>query len=156
MQKSFVLNGRIAVKRDSERFSANLRWAHDSATDDILLLAPLGQTVAHISSNAREAMLDTADNHYTAQNTEELTQQVLGWNLPVAGLSYWVLALAAPESPSRIEHDEKGRIMLMQQNGWQISYSRYAAQTPDSLPMRMKLQREGIELQLLIDEWEIP
>ena len=154
-QKPFVLNGRIAVKHDGERSSANMRWAHRAEDDDILLLAPLGQTVAHIHSNAQEAMLDTADKHYSAQDTGELTQQVLGWHLPLAGLRYWVLALPAPESKARIEHDANGQVSVMQQDGWKISYSRYAAQTPDGLPLRMNLQRDGMELQLLIDEWEI-
>jgi outer membrane lipoprotein LolB len=154
-QKPFVLNGRIAVKHDGDRSSANIRWTHRAEDDDILLLAPFGQTVAHIHSDAQKVMLDTADRHYTAQDTEELTQQVLGWHLPLAGLRYWVLALAAPESKASIEHDANGQVSTMQQDGWKINYTRYAAQTPDSLPLRISLQREGMELQLLIDEWEI-
>jgi outer membrane lipoprotein LolB len=152
-QKSFVLNGRIAIRHDGDRSSANIRWTHRAENDDILLLAPFGQTVAHIHSDAQEVVLDTADKHYTAQNTEELTQQVLGWHLPLAGLRYWVLALAAPESKASIEHDANGQVSIMQQDDWKISYTRYAAQTPDSLPLRINLQHEGLELQLLIDEW---
>ena len=153
--KPFVLNGRIAIRHDGDRSSANIRWTHRAENDDILLLAPFGQTVAHIHSDAQEVVLDTADKHYTAQNTEELTQQVLGWHLPLAGLRYWVLALAAPESKASIEHDAIGQVSIMQQDDWKISYTRYAAQTPDSLPLRINLQHEGLELQLLIDEWEI-
>jgi outer membrane lipoprotein LolB len=154
-QKPFVLNGRISIQHDGDRSSANIRWAHRAEDDDILLLTPLGQTVAHIHSDVREAVLDTADKHYTAQDTEKLTQQVLGWHLPLAGLRYWVLALPAPESKARTEHDTNGQVSVMRQDDWKISYSRYAAQTSDSLPLRMSLQRDGMELQLLIDEWEI-
>ena len=154
-QKSFVLNGRISIKHNSDRSSANIRWTHRADDDDILLMAPFGQTVARIHSDAREVVLDTADKHYTAQDTEKLTQQVLGWHLPLAGLRYWVLALPAPESRASIGHDENGQINVMRQDGWNIRYTRYAAQTPESLPLRISLQREGMELQLLIDEWEI-
>jgi outer membrane lipoprotein LolB len=154
-QKPFVLNGRIAIKHDGDRSSANIRWAHRREDDDILLLAPLGQTVAHIHSDVQGAVLDTADKHYTAQDPEELTQQVLGWHLPLAGLRYWVLALPAPKSKSSIEHVANGQVSILQQDGWKILYTRYAAQTPDSLPLRISLQREGMELQLVVDEWEI-
>ena len=154
-QKPFVLNGRISVKHDGDRSSANIRWTHRVEDDDILLLAPLGQTMAHIHSDAQKAILDTADKHYTAQDTEELTQQVLGWHLPLAGLRYWVLALPAPASQATIERDANGQASLMRQDGWEIRYTRYAAPSADSLPLRMSLQREGMELQLLIDEWEI-
>ncbi len=154
-QKPFVLSGRIAVKHDGKRSSANLRWTHHAEDDDLLLLAPFGQTVARIHSDTHEVVLDTADKHYTAQNTEELTEQVLGWHLPLSGLCYWVLALPAPESKASIEHDANGQISILQQDGWEIHYTRYAATTPDSLPLRISVQREGLELQLVIDEWEI-
>jgi len=154
-QKPFVLNGRIAVKHDGERSSANIRWTHHAEDEDILLMTPLGQTVARIHSNLQEVVLDTANEHYTAHDTEELTQQVLGWHLPLAGLRYWVLALPAPESKADIGKDANGQVSIMQQDGWKISYTRYASQTPESLPLRISLQREGMELQLLIDEWEI-
>ncbi len=154
-QKPFVLNGRIAIKHDGNHSSANVRWTHAAETDDILLMAPFGQTVARIHSNAREVVLDTADKHYTAQDTEELTQRALGWHLPLAGLRFWVLGLPAPESKALIERDANGQMSMMQQDGWDIRYTRYAAPTQDSLPLRINVQREGMELKLLIDEWEI-
>jgi outer membrane lipoprotein LolB len=85
---------------------------------------------------------------------ETLMQQVLGWQLPLSGLRYWITALPVPDSESSIERDANGQVRLLRQQGWEISYSRYAALTADALPLRMKLQREGTEVLLLIDEWE--
>lgn len=152
---SFALNGRIAVNHDGKRSSSGVRWTHQPAEDEILLFAPLGQTVARIHRDVRGVLLDTSDKHYTAEDTEELTQRVLGWHLPLQGLQYWVLALPAPESKAGIERDVNGQVSVMRQDGWEIRYTRYAAQAPDSLPLRMSLQRDGMELQLLVDEWEI-
>ena len=151
----FVLNGRIAVRHDGERSSANVRWTHRASDDDILLLAPFGQTVAHIASNAEGVVLDTQDKHYSAQDTEMLTEKALGWHLPLAGLRYWVLAQPAPTDAAQVERDANGQVSVMHQDGWEIRYTRYAAETLDSLPMRMSLQREGTELQLVIDAWEM-
>jgi len=153
--KPFALTGRIAVKHDGERSSAGVRWAHRVSDDEILLLAPLGQTVARIRRDEQGVVLDTSDKHYTAQDTEELTHRVLGWQLPLAGLRSWVLALPAAESEASIEHDANGQVSVMHQDGWEIRYTRYATQASDSLPLRMSMQREGMEIQLLIDEWEI-
>ena len=152
---SFALNGRIAVNHDGKRSSSNVRWTHHPMDDEILLLAPLGQTMARIRRDEQGVVLDTSDKHYTAEDTEELTQRVLGWHLPLDGLQYWVLALPAPGSEAGIERDANGQVSVMHQDGWEIRYTRYAAQAPDSLPLRMSLQREGMELQLLVDEWEI-
>ncbi|RFC35002.1 MAG: outer membrane lipoprotein LolB [Candidatus Nitrotoga sp. SPKER] len=151
----FVLSGRVAVKYDGNRSSSGVRWMHYAGADELLLLAPFGQTVARIRSDMRGAVLDMPFKHYAAQDADELTQQVLGWRLPLSGLRYWVLGLPAPKSVFGIEHDANGQVILLNQDGWAIRYTRYAAQTPDSLPLRIALQRDGLEIQLLIDEWEI-
>ena len=152
---AFALNGRIAANHEGNHSSSTMRWTHQPSSDEILLFAPLGQTVARIRRDMRGVMLDTADKHYSARDAEELTQQVLGWHLPLNGLQYWVLALPAPGSEASIERDGNGQISILRQDGWEIRYTRYAAQQPDSLPLRLKLQRDGMELQVLVDEWEI-
>jgi len=151
----FVMNGRIAVKYHGERTSANVRWTHMIKDDEILLFAPLGQTVARIYQNADGVVLDASGKHYTAHNTEALTQQVLGWSLPLNGLRYWVLALPAPDSECVLERNEHGQISQLQQTGWTIQYARYASTVVDSLPLRMTLQRAELHIQLLVDEWEV-
>jgi len=128
---------------------------HRAEADEILLLAPLGQTMARIRSDMQGATMDMPFKHYVAKDADELTQQVLGWGLPLSGLRYWVLALPAPKGTFDIEHDANGQVKLLSQDGWVIRYTRYAAQTPDSLPLRLAMQRDGLEIQLLIDEWEI-
>lgn len=150
----FAFNGRVAVKQGDLHDSAGMRWVHSRTEDEILLLAPLGQTVARIHRDANEATLDASGKHYTAQDMETLMQQVLGWQLPLSGLRYWVTALPAPNIESSIERDANGQVGKLRQQGWEISYSRYAALTSDALPLRMKLQRDGAEVLLLIDEWE--
>jgi len=151
----FAFNGRVAVKQGEQRNSAGVRWVHSAAADEILLLAPLGQTVARIHRDAQEVTLDASGKRYTAQDMETLMQDVLGWHLPLSGLRHWVTALPSPEGESRVEHDSNGQVSQLFQQGWEISYSRYAAGGPDALPLRLKLQREGMEVLLLIDEWEV-
>ena len=150
----FAFNGRVAVKQGEQRDSAQVRWVHRAAEDEILLLAPLGQTVARIHSDGHEVSLDASGKHYTAQSIESLMQQVLGWHLPISGLRYWVTALPAPEGDFQVERDANGQLQMLHQQGWEVSYSRYAALTSDALPLRMKLQRDGMQVLLIIDEWE--
>jgi outer membrane lipoprotein LolB len=150
----FAFNGRVAFKQGEKRDNAGVRWVHSAREDEILLLAPLGQTVARIHRDAQEATLEASGKHYTAQDMESLMQEVLGWQLPLSGLRYWVTALPAPEGELRVERDANGQVSMMYQQGWEIAYSRYAAATPDALPLRLKLQHDGMEVLLVIDEWE--
>jgi outer membrane lipoprotein LolB len=151
----FAFNGRVATKHNGERTSAGVRWTHRGVEDEILLLAPLGQTVARIFSDAQGVLLEASGKQYFEQDAETLTERVLGWHLPLAGMRYWVLALPAGGTAAVIERAENGQVSVLRQDGWEIKYTRYAAETPESLPLRLTLQRNGMEMQLLIDEWEM-
>lgn len=150
----FAFNGRVAIKHNGERSSAGLRWAHSPNEDEILLLAPLGQTFARIHRDAQGVTLDEFGKHYVAQDVEDLTHRVLGWELPLSGLRYWVMALPASGSAADIQRDAKGRVAVLRQDGWEINYSRYATEAEDSLPLRFVVRREQLEIMVLIDEWE--
>jgi outer membrane lipoprotein LolB len=150
----FAFNGRVAVKHGEQRDSAGVRWVHRAAEDEILLLAPLGQTMARIHRDGTEVTLEASGKNYTAQDMETLMQQVLGWQLPLSGLRHWVTALPAPDGESSIERNANGQVSVLRQQGWEIAYSRYAATAADALPLKLNLQRDGMEVLLLIDEWE--
>ena len=150
----FAFNGRLAFKQGEQHESVGVRWVHHAVDDEILLLAPLGQTVARIHRDDGEATLEASGKRYAAQDMETLMQEVLGWHLPLAGLRYWVNALPAPNVGFEVERDANGQMSMLRQQGWEISYSRYATVTPDALPLRLRLVHDGTEALLLIDEWE--
>jgi outer membrane lipoprotein LolB len=149
----FAMNGRISIKHDAARDSAGLRWTHQAQTDEILLLTPLGQTAARIYSDDNQATLDEGDKHYQDQDVESLMMQVLGWRLQLDGLHHWVLGMKAA-SDAQVVRDELGRLTVLHQDGWEVRYLRYADDKADSLPARMQLSRENLQILLLIDEWE--
>lgn len=153
---TFALNGRISIDHHGTRHSAGLRWTHKAQSDEMLLLTPLGQTAARVYRDAHQATLDDGDKHYQADDVETLMQQELHWHLPLGGLHQWVLGMAAAGNPAQIERDDNGRITLLRQDGWEVRYLRYADTSPDSLPKRLQLIHEDLQMQLLIDEWEFP
>ena len=150
----FAMNGRISINHQGERHSAGLHWTHQVRSDEILLLTPLGQTAARVYRDDRNATLDDGDKHYQDVDAESLMQQVLGWHLPLVGLHQWVLGLPAADTQAQIERDTNGRITVLRQDGWEVRYLRYADTRLDSLPTRMQLSHEDMQVQLLIDEWE--
>lgn len=146
----FAMNGRVSINRGGERHSAGLRWIHRAGSDEILLFAPLGQTAARVYRDNGNATLDSDGRHYQATDAETLMEQALGWHLPLDGLHHWVLGLPAADGAADIERDADGRISLLRQDGWEVRYLRYA----DTLPARMQLNHEDLQMLLLIDEWE--
>ncbi len=149
----FALNGRIAVRHNGTHHSAGLRWVHRGQSDELLLQGPLGQTAARVYRDAQGALLDDGDKQYRAADAESLMQQVLGWQLPLDGLHRWLLG-QAEGGDAYLERDGLGRLSLLQQDGWEVRYLRYDGETADSLPSRLQLSSGGLQVQLLIDEWE--
>ena len=149
----FAMNGRISVRHDGSRDSAGLRWIHRAQTDEMLLLTPLGQTAVRIFRDDKQATLDDGARHYQDVDVESLMMQVLGWSLQLDELHRWVLGKAA-DSAALVERDELGRLSVLRQDGWEVRYLAYADDQPDSLPKRMQLRRDKLEVVLLIDEWE--
>ena len=152
----FQLAGRVAVKYADQGFSGSLRWRHDHAQDDILLLNPLGQGVAHILSTPTGVTLDTSDSqHYQARDAESLTQKILGWRLPLHGLRYWAQGMAAPDSPSKAQRDSDGHVTQLTQDGWDIEYRAYKDVSGKMLPGKIFMQRDDLEIKLLLDTWDL-
>lgn len=146
----FALNGRISINHRGERRSAGLRWTHLERSDEILLLAPLGQTAARVYQDQGGATLESDGKSYRADDVEMLMQQVLDWHLPLEGLHHWVLGLPATGSQAQVERDAEGRLSRMAQDGWEVHYLRYA----DNLPSRLQLSHEDLQVLLLIDTWD--
>lgn len=152
----FDLSGRVVVSYDGRAFSSGLRWHHLPAQDEIWLLAPLGQALAHIASGDDGATVTGLDRRqYRGADVEALTRQALGWELPLTRLQYWVRGELAPGSPAQdVQRDTQGRITAFAQNDWRVRLERYPQDEHEGLPRRIELNRAGNEsIRLIIDDW---
>ena len=108
----FALVGRASVKGGKENFSGGVQWQHSGNRDEILLLNPLGQTLAQIRRMPEGVHLATSEQeNYYASDVESLTEQVLGWRLPLMGLQYWVQGLHSPVTVAEIDKNPDGRVL---------------------------------------------
>jgi len=151
----FDLIGRVAVSHDGRAFSSGVRWRHTAEQDEIWLLTPTGQTLAHIVGDAAGATLTGADQgQYRAGTVENLTRQALGWELPLARLGYWVRGqVASGSAPVAVERDERTRLTRLTQDGWRIAFTNYPPHEHGGLPRRLDLASDAQEIRLVIDGW---
>ena len=150
----FELTGRIAVRYHDDAGSSNIAWRHGAGSDELLLTSPLGQGIARIVRAGDEVALTTQDGReFRAADAESLTEQVLGFRLPLLGLADWVRGRAAPgpaSAPTRERADASGRLAELVQSGWTIEYQEYAG----ARPSRLRLTYPGLELRLAVSEWK--
>lgn len=154
--EAFDLAGRIAVKYRGQSSSGNLRWQHRTHRDEISLLAPLGQTVTQITRDSDGVtLIDDSQKIHRAPDAETLTEKLLGWRLPLSGLGYWVAGQPAPARPYQIERDALQRPAQLMQDGWRVKYSEWRTAEGQGLPRKMSLQREDMEIRLVVDRWTL-
>ena len=132
----FSLAGRIAARSGKEAFTGNISWRHARDGDEMLITTPTGQGVAQIIRQGDAVVLKTSEpREYRAADSEELTERVLGFRLPIEGLAETVQGKPSPSLEGR---------------GWKVEYQEYDAQRR---PTRLRLTNAGAEVRLAIRQW---
>lgn len=152
---AFDLIGRVAVTYDGQAFSSGMRWQHTSGRDELWLLTPAGQALAHIVGDADGAVFTGADrSQQRAANIASLIRNALGWELPVARLAWWVQGQLAPEAVVQaVERDALGRLAVLAQDGWRITYVYESQDVRAGRLRRLELAGESHLIRLVIDGW---
>lgn len=154
----FNILGRISVQDEKQSFSGSFRWQHLTASDEILLFTPLGQAVAEITRDDEGVRLITSKlEAFYAADVESLTQEILGWRMPLNGLQYWIQGTHSPITAAEKDLDNKDRIVAIRQDGWHIHYSSFTSgQTnPIPLPKVLNLVYQNLKIRLVVDDWKV-
>jgi outer membrane lipoprotein LolB len=154
---SFELSGRINVRVEKDAYPGRVRWQHTARTDELWFYSPLGTTVAHLRQDETGARLVNSDGHeYRAANLRELTNQILGWDLPLEALPFWVRGVEWPEAAKPTEaFDDRGQLKSLNQAGWEVTYLDWAPAGVKGLPSKLDLQGEHLRMRLLIEKWQV-
>lgn len=152
---TFRLSGRATVKYDNGAEYLRFDWAAQSGRDSILLNSPIGTNVAAIEVTAQQAIFRKGQEEYVADDAEELMWRMLGWSLPVQGLHYWILGLAAPGTPAKWQATENGWTLM--QAGWQMHFSEYVeaadGTTTWRVPKHIDASNPGFAIKIVINDW---
>ena len=152
--QAFSLKGRLGVVTQKQGFSGRINWQHGAQNDNIDVFSPLGGQIANIKKTALGVTLTSQDGRsITAQSAESLTESTLGFRLPLSGLSDWALGKPTSSKIDASTWDAQGRLLTLKQDGWDIGYENYADNSGVSLPTKVVLKSEQLNLKLLIENW---
>ena len=140
----------------SGRFNLEIRGPQQI----VELSSPLGTTVARVEIEPGGARATGGQmQEVRGADADALTQQLLGWPLPVSGLADWIEGRPVPTRVARVER-EGGRVVLLEQDGWTIRLPEYSEAT--ARPRRLVLERlaaantPSVVLRLIVDEPGVP
>jgi outer membrane lipoprotein LolB len=119
------VKGKIAVKAGSKGGHASLRWDREEQIQHIELYGPLGGGRVVIDEDENGARLkDTKGGDSRGESVAKLIEERLGWPLPFDQLPAWLRGLPAKPG-AKMEWDDHGQVVRMNDSGWQVSYPAY-------------------------------
>ena len=155
---SFTLEGKLAIKTADDSIRFELNWRHENEHDAIEILHPMGGTLARLEQRPGLSRLILPDGKIKeAASAEALMQSLLGWTIPMQGLSYWISGWPAPGAAAVTEltRDPSGRIQQFQQSGWRIQYREPVVADGYWWPGRGHAERERISLDWVAYQWHL-
>lgn len=127
------LSGKVSVnyQRDgkSEPSNGNFTWQQRPGAIDVTLASPLGQTLAVINVTPGAATLTQAGQApRSAGDIDSLSQQTLGWPLPVSGLRDWLQGYAIDAQGKRFRASPANN-QIVTKDGWRLRFMSWYDET---------------------------
>ena len=153
----FELTGRISVRDGQRGEFGQLRWIRSKERQQVLLLSPLGNTVAEISqSEGEDAILRSGNEVRTALNFEALVQDVLGTPLPINEIAYWIQGATDGVSDRGLVKriDPAGRPQKLLHAAWEISIDGYRRTGDKIFASRIFAINGDKSIKIIVDDWK--
>ena len=150
----FELQGRVYARFSDRAFSGSIRWRHTPAADEVWLGGPLGQTAAHIVRDASGATLTNANQQtYRSTNLEASMRDSMGWALPLADLSHYVLGQTpSAVADANVKRNADKRLIALSHDGWEVEFTPADQPNAGSRPARLRMLKDAIEVRIVIDQ----
>jgi len=150
------MSGRAAVATEGQGWSAAVTWNQQEQISELKLQGALGVGGVHVRSDGQSVEIDTSKGEKIRDDDAAAAlERTLGVALPLASLRYWLLGVPAPGSEAQEDVDPQGRLAALKQNGWSMTYDRYALQEGNWLPGRVRLESGPVRVKVLVDHWSL-
>lgn len=148
------IKGKIGYENSSEGGSAWLDWHQQVDQFSLLLGGPFGAGTVQIFGNDDFVTLRQAKTpDISAVSAKTLARHLLGWELPIDELSYWIRGIPAPDVlASKQSFNQQGLLANLHQNGWQLAFSKYRQTDAGILPGEITATQGDTHFKLLIKE----
>lgn len=148
------IKGAIAVRAQDKADSASFNWQQDKEDYVIDLFGPLGMGAVNLEKNKQSIKLSQSKHSWQATSPEELMLEVLGWDLPISNLVYWIRGIPAPKAKFQLKLDEYNHLETLYQQGWEIRYESYKTAQGVDLPKKIILKRDGLVIRIAVITWK--
>lgn len=153
---NWSFDGHAAMRTAHDAGSVAVHWRQRGEHYRIDLIAPFGAGSVRLAGDVQRVRLQTSRGESAvAGSARDLLNRYLEYDLPVAPLRYWLRGILAPGPVQAQQLDSDGRLTFLKQQGWRIQFRDYDRFSGIELPTALELQRDQVEVKLVIRRWEL-
>ena len=152
----WAFEGRLAVNDGQDGGSGHFNWQRQGEASSMDFHGALGRGAWRLDADRNGAVLELADGEIDrAPSVGQLVERRLGWKIPVDALAWWVRGCTAPGNWDQRELDEYGRLMVLNQFGWEIEYGKYTEAEGIFMPLKLTARQDSYTVKLAIRDWSL-
>jgi outer membrane lipoprotein LolB len=154
----FEIRGKLGFREGKKGGNARLAFQQNKANYLLCLYGPFGSgSIRIVGQPGAVSLTDANGKIHRAATAEQLVAEVLGWSIPVSGLSYWIRGLPAPGTPPTYkQYNTAGHLIELKQQGWKIMYSDYSTTGNFHTPYLINLSNGSLQIKLILQNWFFP
>ena len=142
--QNFTATGRLSIKQNDKGSYGNFDWTRTPAVETININTPLGNTIGQLCQDPKGVIATDANGKtYQAPTPEQLSQQLLGYQIPIQYLHTWATGGYLPNHPHSTEADGS-----LNQLGWNISRTT----NPNGTPRTLQLKNDQLTIRMVISD----
>lgn len=157
----WALSGRLTIRQDGRAEAVNLNWRQRENAVDIRLSGTLGLGAVRVQGDNEQVIVERAgEEPLVVPGLDSLSREYLQYEFPAAYLLYWVRGIPVPALRAETGFHESGLLHTLQQRSssgqvWYLEFDRYRQHGGHTLPGRIRLQSQGVELGFSIHDWNL-
>lgn len=142
----FDADGRLAVRVNDKGSYANFDWTSQGSVQSISVNTPLGNTVGELCQDSTGVIAIAANaKRFVANSAEALSQQLMGFPVPLAHLDTWLMGKWVDGEPYRLMPDGS-----LEQSGWVI---RRQVNADGVTPKELNLSNDNLSIRLVLSSF---
>ncbi len=151
----WTANGQASLRSPQGSQSFGFIWRQEPQGAHLMILGPLGNTVAELQENEQQASLVEANGkRLVAASMGELLQRVLGVSLPVHELPDWLLGI--PARGQVAAYDAEGLPRMADWGAWHLQYLHYEAVGGLRMPALLQATGpDGVQMRIAVSDWRL-
>lgn len=121
---SWKLSAEVQISQHNRSGRVRVMWIESKKRFKMRIAAITGKTLAVITGNVggKVSAIDARGMAHYADNARKLVKDLLGTDIPVDHLRFWILGSPVPSTEVSDARQSAGELISFVQDGWQVGY----------------------------------